>query len=345
MELNERKIKILQAIILNYLESAEPVGSRTISKHYDLGISSATVRNEMSDLEELGLIIQPYTSAGRIPSDEGYRLYVDNLLKAKMFPEKVEMEFILEKVDRIEGLLQDIAKTLAVQTNYTTIVTTPQYKKTKLKHIQLVLIDERNILTVIVVEGNLIKNHLLIVNYPVEEETLAKINGLLNKNLQGLNIQQINLEIILQLKSQVGVYSDIINGVLEAIVKTVKSVDEVDLYTSGANNLLKCPEFNNIEKAAEILYTLEEKGLLLAMIQDVTQNFNKEIKILIGNENSLKSLEDCSFITTTYNLGDDNIGTIGIIGPKRMDYVNAVSMLNYTIRKVNRILNESSSNE
>ncbi|TCT16872.1 heat-inducible transcription repressor HrcA [Natranaerovirga pectinivora] len=339
MELNDRKIKILQAIILNYLESAEPVGSRTISKQYDLGISSATVRNEMSDLEELGLIMQPHTSAGRIPSDRGYRLYVDHLMKLKEFPTEIFQEILLERSDRIETLLQEIAKLLAINTNYATVVTTPHYKQTKLKQIQLMLLDEKNILTVIVVEGNIVKNHLLMVNIPIEQDVLTKINNLLNKNLQGLNIQQINLDLIQQLKNKVGIYSEIINGVLEAIVKTVESVDEIDLYTSGTTNILKCPEFSDIDKAAELIYTLEEKKLILSMITEGMENLDNGIKIFIGNENSIKTLEDCSFITTTYKLGEDTIGALGIIGPKRMDYVKVVSMLKYMMNQMEKLWN------
>jgi heat-inducible transcriptional repressor len=341
MELNDRKIKILQAIILSYLDSAEPVGSRTISKQYDLGVSSATIRNEMADLEDLGLIMQPHTSAGRIPSDSGYRLYVDHLMKHKEHREEIVKEILLERVDRLETMLQEIAKILANQTNYATVVTTPQYKQTKLKQIQLLLLDPNQILTVIVVEGNLVKNHILTVLVPIEQEVLNKINALLNHELQSLTIQDINLDIIEKLKYQVGIHKEIINGVLDAVVNTVKAVDEIDIYTSGTTNILKCPEFSNIQKAAELIYTLEEKQLILSLINESINTIDKDIKIKIGNENTIKTFEDCSFITTTYHLGEDTIGAIGIIGPKRMDYVKVVSLLRHMMSQMDKFWNKS----
>ncbi|MFP4697883.1 MAG: heat-inducible transcriptional repressor HrcA [Eubacteriales bacterium] len=342
MELNDRKIKVLQAIILSYLESAEPVGSRTLSKQYDFGISSATIRNEMSDLEELGLIKQPHTSAGRIPSDTGYRLYVDQLMKHKEIQEDLLKEVLFERVDRLEALLQDIAKILANHTKYATVVTTPQYKQTKIKHIQLLSLDFNNILIVIVVEGNIVKNHLLNLKVPIKLEMLRTINLLLNNNLHGLTVQDINLDLIQNLKNHVGIHREIINGVLDAVMNTVKSVDDIEIYTSGATNILRFPEFSDIDKATELLCTLEEKNIILSMINETINKQNDDVKIVIGNENNIKSFEDCSFITTTYHIGKDTIGAVGIIGPKRMDYVKVVSMLKYMIKQMDNIWNKKS---
>lgn len=172
MELDERKVKILKAIISNYLETGEPVGSRTISKYTDLNLSSATIRNEMADLEEMGYIIQPHTSAGRIPTDAGYRFYVDQLMDEKEeFAEvaKQERDTLLERVDRMEVLLKQVAKVLAYNTNYATMVTAPNYEKT-VKFIQLSLVDEKTLLAVIVVEGNIIKNQMIHINVSLDNE-------------------------------------------------------------------------------------------------------------------------------------------------------------------------------
>lgn len=341
MKLDARKIKILQAIIMSYLETAEPVGSRTISKNYDLGISSATIRNEMADLEELGLILQPYTSAGRIPSDSGYRLYVDFLMKDKLLKEQIFTELLSDRFDRIEALLQDIAKILALQTNYATVVTTPQYKRTKLKKIQLIILEHSTVLCVIVIEGNIIKNHILHLLVPVNQEIIDKINLLLKYNLEGLTLQEINLEMVQTLKKQAGIHSEIINGVLDAVINTIQSVDEIDVYTSGTQNILKCPEFSNIQKAAEIIDALQEKQNLISIINDTLNQNNKDICILIGNENSIKILEDCSLITTTYSIGEDTVGAIGIIGPKRMDYEKVVSMLKQMMYQLDKFWNKT----
>ena len=203
MDLDERKLKILQAIIRNYLETGEPVGSRTISKYTDLNLSSATIRNEMSDLEELGYIIQPHTSAGRIPSDKGYRLYVDRMMLEKeeqlnqATQEVKELQrILLEREDKMESVLKQMAKMLAVNTNYATMISAPQVRGNKLKFIQLSRVDSRQLLTTIVVEGNVIKNSMIAVEDMLDDETLLKLNILLNTNLNGLPVKEINLAMI-----------------------------------------------------------------------------------------------------------------------------------------------------
>ena len=205
MQLDERKTKILQAIIRNYLETGEPVGSRTISKYTDLNLSSSTIRNEMADLEELGYIVQPHTSAGRIPSDQGYRFYVDCMMEQKE-QEVVEMkEMLLERQDRMENLLKQVARVLARNTQYATMISAPQTHGSKVKFIQLSRVDYNQILAVIVVEGNVIKNNILHVTQELDDETLLKLNILLNTNLNGLAIDEINLAMIAVMKQQAGI--------------------------------------------------------------------------------------------------------------------------------------------
>ena len=195
MELDERKIKILNAIIQTYLETGEPVGSRTISRFTDLKLSSATIRNEMSDLEEMGYILQPHTSAGRIPSDKGYRFYVDNLMKVKSEEVVRQNEMMVQKVDKLEQVLKQVVKLLATNTNYASLITAPQSQKNKLKFIQLTRVNEEQILAVMMLEGNIIKNKILTVDELVEEEEVVKLNLLLNTYLQGLSLQEINMEV------------------------------------------------------------------------------------------------------------------------------------------------------
>jgi len=191
VELDERKIKILNSIIQTYLITGEPVGSRTISKYTDLNLSSATIRNEMSDLEDLGYIVQPHTSAGRIPSDKGYRFYVDNLMKEKIAEVDEMKDILIEKADKLDHLLKHVAKLLATNTNYATI-SAPQYKRNKLKFIQLSRVEENQLLVVVMLEGNMIKNRLIEVDERVSEDEVAKLNILINTFLQGLNLQEID---------------------------------------------------------------------------------------------------------------------------------------------------------
>lgn len=335
LELDERKMKILQAIIRNYLETGEPVGSRTISKYTDLNLSSATIRNEMSDLEELGYIIQPHTSAGRIPSDKGYRLYVDQMMIEKQeqldqaTQEVKEMqEMLLEREDKMELMLKQIAKMLATNTNYATMISAPVVKGNKVKFIQLSRVDANQVLTTIVVEGNVIKNSMIHVNEPLDDETLLKLNILLNTNLNGLSISEISLAMITKLKQQAGMYGNVIAEVLDAVADVIKADDDIEIYTSGTNNIFKYPELADQQRASELITTFEEKELLTELINDsVNGEDNTGIQVYIGNETPIKTMKDCSVVTATYELEEGIKGTIGIIGPRRMDYDKVISTL------------------
>ena len=220
--LDERKTKILKAIIKTYLETGEPVGSRTISKYTDLNLSSATIRNEMSDLEELGYIVQPHTSAGRIPSDKGYRFYVDNLMEEKDHEISEMKDFVIERTEKMEQVLKQVVKMLATNTNYATMITAPQYQQGKLKFIQLSQVDEEQLLAVIVLEGNIVKNKIIRTDLNgLDNEQILKLNLLLNTSLNGLALNQINLATIAKLKEQAGIHSEIISKVLDAIAESV----------------------------------------------------------------------------------------------------------------------------
>ena len=328
MELDERKKKILQAVIRNYLETGEPVGSRTISKYTDLNLSSATIRNEMADLEEMGYILQPHTSAGRIPSDKGYRLYVDTMLEERE-REVVEMkEMLVERQDKMETLLRQVAKVVAQNTQYAAMISAPQVKRNKLKFIQLSRVDVGQILAVIVIEGNLIKNSILPVNEEIDDETLLKLNILLNTHLNGLSIDEINLAMIAVMKEQAGIHSDIVGEVIDAVADAIRAEEDLEIYTSGTNNIFRYPELADNQKASELINTFEEKQLLGELLQDKEiEGENTGIQVYIGAESPVQSMRDCSVVTATYELGDGMKGTIGIVGPKRMDYDKVVRTL------------------
>ncbi len=326
-QLDDRKWKILQAIIRNYLETGEPVGSRTISKYTDLNLSSATIRNEMADLEELGYIVQPHTSAGRIPSDKGYRLYVDMLLQEKhQEVEDIKLQ-LLEKADRLELILQQVAKLLAVNTQYTTMVTTPQYKK-KVKFLQLTEVEENQLLAVIVFERNIVKNKMIHITTSLSKETLLKLNIIMNTFLQGLDLDEINLPVITQMKEQAGDYRTIVNDILDAIMQAVSEEEDLEIYTSGTTNILRYPELSDREKAADLLYTLEEKKVLSELIHDKMEDEeSRGIQVYIGDETPVETMKECSVVTATYEIEEGVYGKVGIIGPKRMDYQKVVGTL------------------
>ena len=326
-ELNERKLKILKAVIQNYLETGEPVGSRTISKYTDLNLSSATIRNEMADLEELGYIVQPHTSAGRIPSDKGYRLYVDMLMQDKEQEVTEIKEQMLEKADKMDQLLKQAARVLANSTNYATMVSAPVSAKNRLKFIQLSQVDEEQLIAVIVLEGNIVKNQILKVDEELDSETLLKLNMLLNTTLNGMAIDQITPGLIAKLKEQAGIHSGVISDVLDAVANVIQLEQDMEIYTSGATNIFRYPELSDKQSAQEIISAFEEKQQLSELVTQTLSSDSKGIQVYIGNETPVQNMKDCSVVTATYELGEGMQGTIGIIGPKRMDYERVMDTL------------------
>ena len=327
-ELDERKTKILNAIIRTYLETGEPVGSRTISKFQDMNISSATIRNEMADLEELGYILQPHTSAGRIPSDKGYRFYVDNLMQERDREVSEMKSFVIERTEKMEQVLKQVVKMLAANTNYATMISAPQMNRGRVKFIQLSKVDEEQLLAVIVLDNSIVRNRIISVDEEVDNENLLKLNILMNSTLNGLMLEQINLATITKMKEQAGIYGDVVSQILDTIADAIHEDEELQVYTSGATNIFKYPELADSQNASEFISTFEEKQELKEFLSETMSNEeNTGIQIYIGNESPIKRLKDCSVVTATYELGDGMQGTIGIVGPKRMDYENVMDNL------------------
>lgn len=331
MELDGRKVTILKAIIKTYLETGEPVGSRTISKYSDLKLSSATIRNEMSDLEEMGYIIQPHTSAGRIPSDKGYRFYVDQLMEEKDQEMNQVQELMFQRVDRLELVLKRLVQMLASNTNYAAMISGPHYRQNKLKFIQLSKVDMEKLLLVIVMEGNIIKNSIIPLMEMLRDEDILNLNILLNSTLNGLAVEEINLSVISRMKEQAGEHSKVVELVLDRIAEAVRAdADDLPIYTSGATNIFKYPELSDGEKASQLLSTFEQKDMLQELIAGVNsreEDAGTGIQVYIGDETQVQAMKDCSVVTANYVLGEGLRGTIGIIGPKRMDYDKVVGTL------------------
>ena len=337
LELSERQLTILDAIIRNYLATGEPVGSRTISKYTDLNLSSATIRNEMSDLEEMGYIVQPHTSAGRIPSDKGYRLYVDHLIETNDKKEKElsdMKELVIENTEKMEQVLKQAAKVLANNTNYATLVSAPDVNHNKVKFIQLSQVDDQHLLAVIVMNNNMVRNKMLDLYEPLDNETILKLNILLNTSLNGLAMNEINLGNIASIKERAGIHSGIVSDVIDALAQTFAESEDLKIYTSGATNILKYPELSDSNNAATLLSAFEEKEELAKLLEDnLDKNSesgsqsNSGIQVYIGEENGMQDMKDCSVVTARYDLGDGVQGTLGVVGPKRMDYEKVVETL------------------
>jgi heat-inducible transcription repressor hrcA len=337
MDMDERKLKILQAIIQNYMETGEPVGSRTISKYTDLNLSSATIRNEMSDLEDMGYILQPHTSAGRIPSDKGYRLYVDTMLEKKDREVADIKDLFLEKTDKLETVLKQVARLLSENTNYTTLVSKPKYEHKKVKFTQLSMVSETQLLVIIVIEGNIVKDKFVNLTEPIEESQIPQINFLLNTALDGLDLTEINMALIHKMKEQAGQYAGVVGVILDAIAAAVAEEDDYGMITSGATNILKYPELSDKEKATKLLSTLEEKDTLSHWINASGDDTDHNIQVYIGDESPVEAMKDCSVVTATYHIDEGVYGKIGIVGPKRMDYEKVVGTLENTMKQLDAI--------
>lgn len=338
MKLNERKLNILKAIVKDYIETAEAVGSRTISKKYDLGISAATIRNEMADLEELGYLIQPHTSAGRIPSEKGYKLYVDMLMSKSELSDKEKKlieDCIQNNVSHVRDLIQETSKLLSQLTNYTTIAVAKNLNnKNFIKHIQLVGIENNKILLIVVTNSGDVKKTELSSNIYLEQSKLNIISDNLTRKLIGKNIVNIDEKLIAFIKYEIGEYSNMIDGLIDAL-NFNKSEEECVFSLNGATNIFNYPEFNDIIKAKSFLNMMEKKETINSMLK--SQGIQKDnVNIIIGSDNDIELAKDCSIITATYNFDEDLVGKISFIGPTRMDYSRIYAIVNYMSLLLNK---------
>ena len=324
------------------METGEPVGSRTISKLPELNLSSATIRNEMSDLEEMGYILQPHTSAGRIPSDKGYRFYVDEILREKEIETEAFKDLMFKKVDRLETLLKHLAKIIARDTNYAAMISGPTIHSNKVKFLQLSKIDRFKLLLVTVAEGNIINNKIIDIDSEISESEILNLNLLINTSLNGLTVEEINLSIMNKLRTDAGVYSDIVDKVLREVAAVFESAtDNLEIYTSGTTNIFKYPEISDREKASQLVNAFEEKDKLKEILAGVNDDDNDGIRVYIGNEVPISDMRDLSVVTANYEIGEGLRGSIGIVGPKRMDYEKVLK----TIKTVMASLDEQFKND
>ena len=345
MELDERKQKILEAIIHNYMESGEPVGSRTVSKFTDLNLSSATIRNEMADLEEMGYILQPHTSAGRIPSDKAYRLYVDTVLRNQEKEVDDAKGILIEKADKIDLLLQQVAKLLAENTNYTTMVSKPRYEHKKIKFIQLNQISDSQILVIVVLDNNHVNNKFINLAAPIEDNVLAQLNFMINAALNGLDVTEINMAIMQQIKEKAGEYGELASSILDCIGEALSDEETSEVYTSGATNILKYPELSDKSNVEDLLVAFEEKQEIGHWLEIPSTNTkpseeSHDIQVYIGDETQVASMKDCSMVTATYRIHEGVYGKIGIVGPKRMNYDKVVGTLQSLMAQLDDIFKD-----
>ena len=338
MDLNDRKKQILQAIIDEYIGSAEPVGSRAISKKNELGLSSATIRNEMADLEEMGYLIQPHASSGRIPSDAGYRFYVNSLMKRyQLGLEAIErlQEELAGRISRLDMAVKRAGFLTSMLTDYTTVISAPTTDRTELKKIDLVPVAENAVMLIIVT--NTVKNRVIHSSLtPAECETIAEV---LNKRLRNKTADEINYDVIRDIETELcgrlGIEPKVIINVMNFIYDSVSVMDDSEIYVANAKSILKYPEYRDIDKAREIFTFLEDKQNLKKLFAETD---DEGIKAKIGKENEYEILKDSSIVTVNYSLDGKAVGKVGVIGPKRMDYAKVFASLDLISHEINKLV-------
>ena len=343
MALDDRKKAILRAIVENYITNAEPVGSRSIAKNTNLNLSAATIRNEMGDLEELGYLTQPHTSAGRIPSGSGFRLYVDSLME-KYLMTAAELEqlrsVMLNKVRELDKIVKDVSAAFSNLTSLPTFGMLPSVESGSIKSIKLVGIDERTIMLIVSDNSGLVKNKLLRLKEGVSPEVITQLNKVLNDNLTGLTSSEINLSNIIEVQNAVGVNVEILTSVLELVHEAISEIDKHEVYMEGTTNILRFPEYNKIDKIREILEFFDDKESLDSMVRCLPAVREGEVSVFIGDENPAEELKGNSVVLSAYKVGNGMTGIIGVVGPMRMDYPRVVSGVGAFARQLEKMLGE-----
>ncbi|MBM7565620.1 heat-inducible transcriptional repressor HrcA [Paenibacillus sacheonensis] len=324
--LTDRQRMILNVIIDDYIRSAEPIGSRSISKRSDVSFSPATIRNEMADLEELGFLEQPHTSAGRIPSIKGYRYYVDHLVKLGEVNEQEKQlvrSYFTEKMNQMEQIIQHAAMILSNMTNYTSIVLGPETFTTSLKHFQLVPLSQDTAVAIIVTNTGHVENRTISLPEDMTMEEMQQAVNILNAKLVGVPLVRLKSKLHSEVGQELGRYADQFERLLGILDQTLESEGDHRVFMSGTTNMLTQPEFKDVDKVKTLLDLLEETPTIMQMFNALPSG----IQVRIGTENTHEAINTCSLITATYSVEGKSLGTIGILGPTRMDYGKVIGLL------------------
>lgn len=360
MALDARKKQILKAIVDDYIETVEPVGSKNLVQKYGLDVSSATVRNEMAELESLGYLEQPHTSAGRVPSDKGYREYVDSLMDVGHLSEEEIDDIrvhIRENVDEVTRLLKKAAGVLTEKTGYTSVALTPRMGDSHFQQLKMMMIEPGRVLVVVVLSAGLVRDRIARVPELIDEEQLRRVARAIESELSGMRLEDITMVTVSTAGHKVKLPESLLNQVLYEAYVSIKQSENLEMYMEGHNKLLSFPEFQDVRKARELFDTLSRDGIVAGYLNESgdaemahhigppenalattpaaegsaahIETPRQPFMIRIGQEIALEGLQDCSFVTTTYRLGERVIGRIGVVGPRRMEYSRVVSHIGF----------------
>jgi len=340
MKMDERKQKILLAIVHDYIATAEPIGSRTIAKKYKLGVSPATIRNEMADLEELGYIEQPHTSAGRVPSERGYRYYVDYLMKRKDLSREEEEMILREfamKVKDVGHVIHKAGQLISQVTRYTALVLQPHIGMSNFKRFQIVAMSPLQAMVLVVMDTGAVYHHMIDVPESINDTDLETITRVLNDKLRGLPIENIKITLLKEIYFELARHKHVLDLAMELIQESVTLGSEDKIYLGGVFNILSQPEFhNNVEKVKTLLSLLEQEKLLCDLLAGAGSE--KGVTVRIGSEINRTEVEECSVVSATYQVSGRIMGTIGVLGPTRMDYARVVSVVDFMQSSLSRTL-------
>jgi len=340
LRIDERKQKVLEAIIKDYVATAEPVGSRTIARKYGLGVSPATIRNEMADLEEMGLIEQPHTSAGRIPSQRGYRYYVDYLMEKYDLTESEKSSIsssFARRIREIDLTIQETGRLLSQLTNYTAIVMGPVPLQKVISRIEFIPLQPGKVMLIMVSDTGMIMHKILDMPESVEESDLHRISQVLNLRMQGVMFDRIKRTLLQELRKELMRQRQLLALVLEILDEYLRSGGEEKVYLGGILNILNQPEFRNVEKIKKLIAVLEEEEFLKELL---AEGEGEGVTVRIGDENRRQEFQDCSVVIANYEVGGRVMGRLGILGPTRMEYSRAVSVVEFVSRALSEVLGE-----
>lgn len=349
--LDDRKRAILSAIIQDYVALYEPVGSKALLSRHRLGVSSATVRNEMAELEELGYLEQPHTSAGRIPSDKGYRAYVDDMLQIHEPSPELQDYFrkaLDQSSDELRDLIRSAGDSLADTTQLTSLVLTPTYGESTLKQVKILMIEPGKAIVVVVLSVGVVRDRLIYIPDALKQEQLESIAQAVESSLVGQKLDEITLLAVSDAGQQEEIPDALLNRVLFETYVAIKQAENIDVYMQGSHQLLRQPEFADSQKAHKVLDTISQNGLVAGYLSEMDSlestspggQKRPAFAIRIGQEIGLAGMEDCSFVTTSYRIGEKVSGRIAVVGPKRMQYAQIISEIAFVKKTINHKIQE-----
>ncbi|WP_346355820.1 heat-inducible transcriptional repressor HrcA [Azotosporobacter soli] len=341
--LDKRKKIILHAIVDDYISTAEPIGSRTIARKYDLGVSPATIRNEMADLELLGYLEQLHTSSGRIPSGKGYRFYVDSLLAPTQISDKevtLVKNWYQAKARRLDEVFQETARLLSRMTRNISLVLAPQFGQCNFKYLQFMPFDETRAILLIVTDTGMVENKVIDLPQGMRVEDLQRLANMMNQRLSGLSLDQIESSILREIKEDLLAEAKVVDDAMKVIRQALRGEKQDRVYLGGTTQLLNQPEFRNLEKVRMLLDMLEEEPLLCDLLQQRQQETDSGVVVTIGEENSYRGIQDCSMVQATYRIGGQVVGSVAVLGPTRMDYGKIMSIMDYVHTHLEEMLKD-----